>query len=659
MPEGNSTKTKQSLLAEVESLRAENARLRAKIDEDERFYDVIGLMSSEMFWRTDELHRFTYMSPAVVESVDIPMSDQLGKTRAELAADDLNSPEWRRHLDDLDAHRPFRNFRYTRLHSSGEVREISATGRPVFDAQGEFHGYYGVAADITKRIQTEAKAKSAENVLMTAINSLDFIFTIWDSEDRLVLYNDHFLRLNAAVPEYTKLGVTFEDHLNAVADHELIGSNEDRDIWIKSRLDRHRNPRGAFEISRQNGMTILINEAKLEDGSTIIMANDITPQKMTEMALRDSQQRLLDFSSTAADWFWEMDAGLRYTYLSVDDPAVTGLSAADHMGRTHRETKPHRFGEKKLSAFEDILNKRESFSDVRYSRMTDAGNEIHLSISGKPVFDENGVFIGYRGGGRNIASLIEAEEALRREKERAEQASRAKSEFLAHMSHELRTPLNAILGFSDIISEQLFGPVGNASYIDYAGDIHNSGQHLLSLINDLLDLSKIEAGKFELEERDVDLREAVMQSERLFSHRFSQRHIRFTFQISEDAQKLCADPRALAQILFNLFSNAEKFNVDGGAIDVLIFRSQDGGVCISIKDTGCGFRLDETDTALAPFGRIENPLTKETPGTGLGLPIVSALMGLHDSKLEISSEIGVGTEIRLLFPPARAIDSAE
>jgi len=655
MPEGNSARDREALTSEIEALRQENAQLRAKITDIERFYDVIALMSSEMFWQTDEEHRFTYMSPAVVEAVDLPMSEQIGKTRAELAGDDLNLPHWRQHLSDLATHKPFSNFRYSRVHSNGEIREISATGLPVFDAQGEFDGYIGVAMDITNRLQTEAKAKSAQDVLMAAINALDCIFTIWDSEDRLALCNGHFLRLNADIPDAIKIGVTFEEHLAAVADAGLIGKGEDRDIWLKSRLERHKNPRGAFEITRQNDMTILINEAKLEDGSTIILSNDITPQKKIEMALRESQQRLMDFSSTAADWFWEMDVDLRYAYVSVDEPMVTGLAAADHLGRTHRETMPSRFGEKKMAAFEGILNRRESFSDVRYSRVTKDGSEIHLAISGKAVFDDDGEFIGYRGGGRNIAGLIETEEALRHEKERAEQASRAKSEFLAHMSHELRTPLNAILGFSDIISQQIFGPVGNDSYTDYASDIHRSGEHLLSLINDLLDLSKIEAGKFDLEEENLLLQDVVKQSERLFSHRFSQRRIRYSVRINDNAQYLRGDRRALAQIFFNLLSNAEKFNTDGGRIDVLIFSGDDGGICISIKDTGCGFRIDETVTALAPFERIENPMTKQTPGTGLGLPIVKALMDLHGGKLEISSEIDIGTEVRLLFPPDRSL----
>lgn len=653
MPEGNTTKKREDLLAEIHSLRKENARLHKQIEEKEHFYDVIGLMSAEMFWQTDARHRFTYMSPAVVDSVDMPMAEQLGKTRAELANDDLNSSAWRRHLDDLEAHRPFRNFIYTRRHSSGEIRKVSATGRPIFDDKGEFHGYIGVAADITQKLKTEAKAKSAQDMLMTAINALDFIFAIWDPDDRLVLCNEHFKRLNMDIEEYSILGTPFEEHVRAVTSNGLTGPNEDPEVWMKSRLDRHRNPRGPFEITRQGGLTLLINEAKLEDGSTITMTNDITQQKQIELALRESQQRLLDFSSTSADWFWEMDTDLRYTYVSIDDPDITGLPVAEFIGRTHREINPNRFSEQRMVAFEQTLMNRESFSEIRYSHLTADQREVHVSISGKPVYDDHGDFKGYRGGGRNIVGLVETEEALRREKERAEQASRAKSEFLAHMSHELRTPLNAILGFSDIISQQLFGPVGNESYTNYAVDIHQSGKHLLSLINDLLDLSKIEAGKFDLEEEVLMIHDIARKSERLFSQRFTQRRISYFVQIDEDAQRLYADPRALSQMFFNLLSNAEKFNENGGTIEVTVSKTDDGGICIQIRDTGCGFRINETETALAPFGRIENPMTKETPGTGLGLPIVSSLIALHQGQLRIFSEIGAGTEVVLLFPPER------
>ncbi len=652
MPDSN-LKSQKDLLAEIDSLRKENAHLHKQIEENDHFYEVIGLMSAEMFWQTDSQHRFSYMSPAVVDSVDMPMTEQLGKTRAELANDDLNSAAWRRHLDDLKAHRPFRNFIYTRRHSSGEIRKISATGRPVFDDKGEFHGYIGVASDITQKLKMEAKAKSAQDMLMTAINALDFIFAIWDADDRLVFCNEHFKRLNEDIEEFAILGTSFEEHIRAVVFNGLTDPNHDTEVWMKSRLDRHRNPRGPFEITRQGGLTLLINEAKLEDGSTITMTNDITQQKQIELALRESQQRLLDFSSTSADWFWEMDKNLRYTYVSLDDPDITGLPVTDFIGRTHREINPNRFSEQRMAAFEQTLINRESFSEIRYSHLTADLREVHVSISGKPVYDDHGEFKGYRGGGRNIVGLVETEEALRHEKERAEQASRAKSEFLAHMSHELRTPLNAILGFSDIISQQLFGPVGNDSYTNYAVDIHQSGKHLLSLINDLLDLSKIEAGKFDLVEEDLLIHDIAKKSERLFSQRFTQRRISYLVQIDDDAQRLYADPRALSQMFFNLLSNAEKFSENDGKVEVMVNRSDDGGICIQIRDTGCGFRINDTETALAPFGRIENPMTKERPGTGLGLPIVSSLIALHQGQLKISSEIGVGTEVVLLFPPER------
>jgi len=326
-----------------------------------------------------------------------------------------------------------------------------------------------------------------------------------------------------------------------------------------------------------------------------------------------------------------------------------------YIGKTRQELEMGNITKQQLEAHQQQLLRREPFSDLRYSRIKDDGSDFFVSIDGKPIFSTNGKFTGYRGVGRDITDLVKTEQELRSQKEIAEKASRTKSEFLAHMSHELRTPLNAILGFSDIIRQQTFGPVGNDSYVDYASDIHKSGELLLSLINDLLDLSKIEAGKFDLDEESLNLEEIFGQSHRLLENQLADRGINLKIQITSDLGQLYADRRAVTQMLFNLLSNATKFNSDGGEISISVNLRDDNGIAIDVSDSGCGFELDETDTALMPFGRIENPMTKETPGTGLGLPIVQALMTLHNGHLEIKSQIHVGTTITLQFPPERTI----
>lgn len=654
MPEGKNLDTDTVLSDELEMLRAENARLKKALNESLQFIDVVADAASEMFWRTDEQHRMVYMSPRVVNAVDVVMEKQLYKTRAELASDDLNSPRWQQHLADLDAHRSYENFRYTRKREDGEIRHITSSGRPVFDDDGHFQGYIGTAEDITCQIITEEKAKSAETLLMTAINALEVIFAIWDSEDRLVFANEYFHILNKDVPDACIVGATFEEHLWALAEKDLIGDVKDKETWIADRLESHRNPGGAFEITRQNDTTILINEARLDDGCTIVLSMDITEQKIIEEALRESENRLLDFGTIAADWFWEMDADLRFSFMSAD---YTANLPESYIGKTRHELEMGNVTKQELDAHEQQLLGREPFSDFRYSRFKEDGSSMFVSIDGKPIFSTDGKFTGYRGVGRDITDLVITERELRSQKEIAEEASRTKSEFLAHMSHELRTPLNAILGFSDIIRQQTFGPVGKDSYVEYASDIHKSGEHLLSLINDLLDLSKIEAGKFELDEENLDIEELIEQSKHLFEKQLVDNGIDFKTNVDPGVGRLFADRRAITQIFFNLFSNATKFNRDGGEISVTVYRSEGDCIAIDVSDSGCGFKLDETVTAMMPFGRIENPMTKETPGTGLGLPIVQALMALHDGRLEIRSEINVGTSISLRFPCVRTIAS--
>ena len=429
------------------------------------------------------------------------------------------------HLADLYGHRPYENFRYTRKRSDGDIRHITSSGRPVFDGHGKFQGYIGTAEDITCQIKAEEKVRSAETMLMTAINSLEVIFAIWDFDDRLVFANEFFCTLNEGVLESCGVGATFEEHIYDIAENDLIGDVKDKDTWISNRLKRHQNPDGPFELTRQNDTTILVNEVRLDDGSTIILSMDITEQKIIEEALRQNENRLLDFGTIAADWFWEMGSDLRFSFMSAD---FTENAPEFYIGKTRRELDLGRITQSQLDIHEQQLQNREPFSDLRYSRQKSDGSEMFVSIDGRPTFSSDGEFTGYRSVGRDITELVRTERELRSQKEIAEEASRTKSEFLAHMSHELRTPLNAILGFSDIIQQQTFGPVGNESYVSYATDIHKSGEHLLSLINDLLDLSKIEAGKLDLDEESLNLEELIEVSKHLLKKDIDDRKIEFS-----------------------------------------------------------------------------------------------------------------------------------
>jgi two-component system cell cycle sensor histidine kinase PleC len=240
---------------------------------------------------------------------------------------------------------------------------------------------------------------------------------------------------------------------------------------------------------------------------------------------------------------------------------------------------------------------------------------------------------------------------------RAEEANLAKSRFLASMSHELRTPLNAILGFSEVMAGEVLGPIGNETYRDYARDIHDSGQHLLNLINEILDLSRIEAGRYTLHEEPMRLVETVEECCHMMELKARAKDIRIVQQFEQSLPKLFADERAIRQVALNLLSNAVKFTPTGGEIRVKVGWTAGGGQYLAVKDNGPGIPEDEIPVVLAAFGQGSIAIKSAEQGTGLGLPIVQGLVAMHDGVFELRSKIREGTEAIAVFPRARVMES--
>lgn len=266
-----------------------------------------------------------------------------------------------------------------------------------------------------------------------------------------------------------------------------------------------------------------------------------------------------------------------------------------------------------------------------------------------------------KGGGRvlirtDITTLLLHEEELRRARDRAEDANRAKTIFLANISHELRTPLNAINGFSEIIADRLFGIESDAldRYADYARDINLSGQHLLALINDLLDLTKIEAGEVRLQEEVIDLERLLATCAKLVREQADKAGVKVETQCLVGTA-LRADTRMMRQILLNLVTNAIKFSASGTQVVLTFAKSDDGGMLLSVKDEGIGMNPADIPTVMLPFGKLDNPLQANHNGVGLGLPLVKSLAELHGARLELLSAEGEGTTATVHFPTHRCI----
>ena len=237
-------------------------------------------------------------------------------------------------------------------------------------------------------------------------------------------------------------------------------------------------------------------------------------------------------------------------------------------------------------------------------------------------------------------------------------ADRAKSQFLANMSHELRTPLNAIMGFSESIESELFGPLENEQYRRYASDIRQSGAHLLSIINTILDLSKIEAETMELEEEEVRLAAVVDEALSLLRSPLQKSGVRTSIRLPDDLPNIQGSSVKLRQIVINLLSNAIKFTPAGGCVTVTANQEKDGGIALEISDTGIGMSQAEIETALEPFGQVEGHMARKHDGIGLGLPLARQLTLLHGGRFEIASEVDKGTTVTLHLPPSRVLRNA-
>lgn len=393
----------------------------------------------------------------------------------------------------------------------------------------------------------------------------------------------------------------------------------------------------------------------------MVIAEASTPEKMHQVALQVAEYKLRDFAELASDWFWETDSDHRFTWISDSSSLHTNTLRAMFLGRCRWEVAVQGDSEADLLFWEEHrrqLDRHEAFRGFRYCAIT-SGTELWIEINGKPVFDTNGRFMGYRGSGRDITEQYRQQRRIEAALRQAEEASRAKSQFLANMSHELRTPLNAIIGFSEIIRDQMFGSVGVPRYVDYARDINGSGTHLLALIGDILDMSRIEAGYYALDEKAVDLSAVIASALTMVRPQAERGGITLRNLSPDSLPQLRADERVIKQVLINLLGNAVKFTPGGGTIDVVFRQLPDSTPSLTVIDTGIGIPPERLEHIFEPFQLAKAEVARQHGGTGLGLSISKRLMELHGGSLGLSSAVGSGTQAQMTFPAWRVLSDTD
>jgi PAS domain S-box-containing protein len=309
------------------------------------------------------------------------------------------------------------------------------------------------------------------------------------------------------------------------------------------------------------------------------------------------------------------------------------------------------------SEFVRLMKERASISGFESEVYRCDGQIIWITENCREVRDSHGELLYYEGTVEDITARKLAEQELRIAKIQAETASRAKSTFLANMSHELRTPLNAVLGFAEAIMGEVLGPVGNARYAEYAGHIHASGKHLLDVINDILDMTKIESGNMDLRLERVDAANVMQACAQLVLESAQRGEVGFIVKRPQDAIMLRADEKRLKQILLNLLSNAVKFTLPGGKVTFGVELDEKGALLFTVADTGIGMAPQQIARAMEPFQQIDNSMTRRYEGTGLGLPIAKSLSELHCGELLIVSSPGKGTTAQLRLPTSCVISA--
>ena len=498
--------------------------------------------------------------------------------------------------------------------------------------------------------QALAKAEQDNRAIIDAVS--DIIFET-DTEGKILFLSARWRKVTGFEPEQSK-GLELFKMLHP-QDQEL--QRRDFELMIRGQKQAYR----AFARLRTSDGTFRAVELAVsmirQDKDNVLRVvgtvTDVEERRRAERALGEAEKKYRAIVENAASGIYQLTP--EGVYLSAN-PALAEILGYDEPEEVLRSIK---------NAYESVyvdqrdrqnllreLELRGAVNNHETQVITKHSQKIWVNENIRVVKDEGGNTLYYEGSMDDITNRKESDKALRSAKIHSDLANRAKSEFLANMSHELRTPLNAIIGFSEMIKNEVFGPVTTRAYWEYAKDIHESGHKLLTVINEILDISKIEAGDRHLNESIVDVSKVVKRCLDLLANKVEANQMVVTNTL-KDVPNIVAEELAIKQVIMNLLSNAVKFTPSGGRITISSDLDKDGSLRVSITDTGIGLDESEIKKALSPFGQVDSDLSRTGSGTGLGLTLVDALLKLHGGELELFSQKGIGTTATIVIPVDR------
>jgi signal transduction histidine kinase len=514
---------------------------------------------------------------------------------------------------------------------------------------------------VVRHQRAEAKRAALQQQLRESIGLISGGFALFDAAGRLVFCNAEYASLFPGAEAEAVPGASYEILLQrAAASGGVLDAIDREAAWVAQRLAQFRHPTGPLDMRLAGGRWVRLEEHKTADGGLVAVSTDITDTRQRESELREIGQDLRDNNLLLDAALANMSQGL--AMFDVDHCLIIcnqrfldlyGLPA--ELGEPGTPLRRILAASARLQGLGEKATRRLIEERTRIAAATEGARWRDLLANGRviDIFHQPLAAGGSIATYEDVTESYHAEAELRAAKEEAEVASRAKSDFLAGVSHELRTPLNAIIGFSEVMRNKMFGPIGDRHYEEYATDIHQSGHHLLSLINDILDLSKIEAGKFELHEEVVTVTDTIEAALRLVQQRAEKKGVELARAVAARLPRLYADGRAVKQVLLNLLTNAVKFTPQGGRVTIGAERAPGGDLVVTVVDTGVGMSAQDMEQALTPFGQAESDVARQQEGTGLGLPLSKHLVELHGGSLTIESAPGAGTTIRARFPAER------